>query len=116
MRTPASRSRTARSRPSAVRSIRRRAPRRSPTRSRCTTAPSDVPVRQAGLIPGELTLLAGGPPRPGSLEDVERPHVQRVLAESATLDEAAARLGINSTTLWRKRKRWVWTDPDRKLT
>ena len=33
-------------------------------------------------------------------------HRQRVLAESATLEEAATRLGINSTTLWRKRKRW----------
>jgi two-component system, NtrC family, response regulator AlgB len=43
---------------------------------------------------------------PGSLEDVERAHVQRVLAESATLEEAAASLGINPTTLWRKRKRW----------
>jgi NtrC-family two-component system response regulator AlgB len=43
---------------------------------------------------------------PGSLEDVEHAHVQRVLAESATLEEAAARLGIDATTLWRKRKRW----------
>jgi NtrC-family two-component system response regulator AlgB len=41
-----------------------------------------------------------------SLEQVERRHVQRVLAGSATLDEAAARLGIDPTTLWRKRKRW----------
>jgi len=41
-----------------------------------------------------------------SLEEVERRHIEQVLAESATLDEAAARLGINSTTLWRKRKRY----------
>src|SRR5437899_9985860 len=41
-----------------------------------------------------------------SLEDVERRHIEQVLAESATLDEAAARLGINVTTLWRKRKRY----------
>ena len=41
-----------------------------------------------------------------SLEDVERVHVQRVLTESPTLQEAALRLGINPTTLWRKRKRW----------
>jgi NtrC-family two-component system response regulator AlgB len=37
---------------------------------------------------------------------VERRHVERVLAESTTLEEAAARLGINPTTLWRKRRRY----------
>ena len=42
----------------------------------------------------------------GSLRDLERAHVQRVLAEATTLEEAATRLGINTTTLWRKRKRW----------
>src|SRR6185503_1735777 len=41
-----------------------------------------------------------------SLEATERRVVERALAESATLEEAAARLGINVTTLWRKRKRW----------
>jgi NtrC-family two-component system response regulator AlgB len=41
-----------------------------------------------------------------SLEEVERRHVQQVLASSATLEEAAGRLGIDPTTLWRKRKRW----------
>jgi len=40
------------------------------------------------------------------LEEVERRHIERVLADSATLEDAAARLGISSTTLWRKRKRW----------
>ena len=42
----------------------------------------------------------------GSLEDVERAHIRRVLEESSTLDEAAATLGINAATLWRKRKRY----------
>ena len=41
-----------------------------------------------------------------SLEATERRLVERALAESTTLEEAAARLGINVTTLWRKRKRW----------
>jgi len=41
-----------------------------------------------------------------SLEELERRHIQQVLADSATLEEAAARLGINPTTLWRKRKRY----------
>ena len=43
---------------------------------------------------------------PQSLEDVERRHIEQVLAESTTLEEAAARLGVNVTTLWRKRKRY----------
>jgi transcriptional regulator with PAS, ATPase and Fis domain len=34
---------------------------------------------------------------------MEQRHVRQVLAESSTLEEAAARLGINVTTLWRKR-------------
>jgi two-component system, NtrC family, response regulator AlgB len=41
-----------------------------------------------------------------SLDTLERRHIERVLAESATLEEASARLGINVTTLWRKRKRY----------
>ncbi|MGH7780620.1 MAG: sigma-54-dependent transcriptional regulator [Candidatus Binataceae bacterium] len=53
---------------------------------------------------------SGGAQSPGphspSLEDLEREHIRRVLAESATLEEAAAALGINVTTLWRKRKRY----------
>jgi NtrC-family two-component system response regulator AlgB len=41
-----------------------------------------------------------------SLEEVERRHIQHVIASSPTLEDAAARLGIDPTTLWRKRKRW----------
>ena len=47
-----------------------------------------------------------GDERPESLEELERAHIRRVLAESSTLEEAAERLGIDVTTLWRKRKRW----------
>jgi two-component system, NtrC family, response regulator AlgB len=41
-----------------------------------------------------------------SLEEMERQHILRVLAESSTLEQAAATLGINVATLWRKRKRY----------
>ncbi len=43
---------------------------------------------------------------PAKLNEVEKLHIARVLAESGTLREAAARLGITQTTLWRKRKRY----------
>ena len=56
-------------------------------------------------------LVAPAPPEeggdsPASLDQLERQHIARTLAESATLEEAAARLGINVTTLWRKRRRY----------
>jgi NtrC-family two-component system response regulator AlgB len=41
-----------------------------------------------------------------NLESVQRRHIEKVLADCATFEEAAARLGIGSTTLWRKRKRY----------
>jgi NtrC-family two-component system response regulator AlgB len=50
-------------------------------------------------------------PRPAaessaSLEEVERDHIRRVLADALTLEEAADTLGISVATLWRKRKRY----------
>jgi DNA-binding NtrC family response regulator len=41
-----------------------------------------------------------------SLEELERMHIVRVLAEAPTLEDAAETLGINVATLWRKRKRY----------
>jgi NtrC-family two-component system response regulator AlgB len=41
-----------------------------------------------------------------SLDDLEREHVRRVLAITASLDEAATVLGIDPSTLYRKRKRF----------
>ncbi len=41
-----------------------------------------------------------------SLEDLERRHIQHVLSSVSTLEEAAALLGINLSTLWRKRRRY----------
>ena len=40
------------------------------------------------------------------LKDLEREHILHVLAESETLGQAAATLGIAATTLWRKRKQY----------
>jgi NtrC-family two-component system response regulator AlgB len=56
------------------------------------------------VIPAAQDTAPGEPPE--TLEEVERRHIEQVLGESATLEEAAARLGVNVTTLWRKRKRY----------
>jgi NtrC-family two-component system response regulator AlgB len=42
----------------------------------------------------------------GSLDELEREHILRVLGETPTLEDAAETLGINVSTLWRKRKRY----------
>ncbi len=39
-------------------------------------------------------------------EEIEREHVLRVLARAPTLEDAARLLGIDASTLWRKRKKW----------
>jgi len=41
-----------------------------------------------------------------TLDDIEREHMMRVLARTGTFDEAAAILGIDASTLYRKRKRY----------
>lgn len=41
---------------------------------------------------------------PSTLRAVEQQHIAQVIAESSTLREAALRLGVAETTLWRKRK------------
>jgi NtrC-family two-component system response regulator AlgB len=62
----------------------------------------DLPDRLYAPAPS----VPRGAPTTLSLEELERRHIEQALAESETLEEAAARLGINPTTLWRKRKRY----------
>ncbi|EMH4719901.1 sigma-54-dependent Fis family transcriptional regulator [Pseudomonas aeruginosa] len=52
---------------------------------------------------------ANSAPRIGeslSLEDLEKAHITAVMASSATLDQAAKTLGIDASTLYRKRKQY----------
>ena len=59
------------------------------------------PDRVASLFP--VRPFVGGD---FSLDDVEREHILRVTARTTTLEEAAAILKIDTSTLWRKRKRY----------
>jgi NtrC-family two-component system response regulator AlgB len=76
----------------------------------------NVLERAVALATGETIGMAELPPwvvAPEShptdgatLGELERHEVRRAVAESPTLQEAAARLGIDRTSLWRMRKRW----------
>ena len=61
----------------------------------------------------DLPTQIGEPPRPVlevggrvSLEQLESEHIRRVLASVATIEEASEVLGIDPSTLYRKRKRY----------
>lgn len=45
-----------------------------------------------------------------TLEEIERAHVNAVIAQSRTMEDAASSLGIDDSTLWRKRKRYEEQD------
>ncbi len=65
-------------------------------------APDDLP----DVLFRESAAPLGETPTAASLEALEREHIVRVLGESPTLEDAAETLGINVSTLWRKRKRY----------
>ena len=68
-----------------------------------TIRAEDLPDRLLAPVP---PAAPAAPDCELSLNQLERRHIEQVLADAATLEEAAARLGINVTTLWRKRKRY----------
>jgi len=68
--------------------------------------PAAFPERIAATQPAPVAL--GGP---FTLEQIEREHILRVMASTPTLDEAARNLGIDASTLWRKRKKFEGEPP-----
>jgi NtrC-family two-component system response regulator AlgB len=66
-------------------------------------------VVEPSLLPRKLAESAPPAPAVGAdvrLDQLEREHIERVLARTASLEEAARVLGIDASTLWRKRKRY----------
>ncbi|MBK1859194.1 sigma-54-dependent transcriptional regulator [Cerasicoccus arenae] len=62
----------------------------------------------ASDLPDDFIADENGGPRPGqliSLADLEEAHIRRILAKSESLEQAAEILGIDTATLYRKRKR-----------
>ena len=71
-----------------------------------------TPDTQVGLehLPGQLTAAGAARVELGAavtLEELEAEHIRRVMASSPSLDEAAKVLGIDPSTLYRKRSRAV---------
>jgi NtrC-family two-component system response regulator AlgB len=62
---------------------------------------TDLPA-QIGLPPPGPEVQVGGAV---SLAQLEAEHIRRILASTASLEEAARILDIDPSTLWRKRKR-----------
>ena len=61
-----------------------------------------LPIAAAGAQPTPVASVGA----PISLDTLEREHVARVVAQSSSLEAAARTLGIDATTLQRKRKRY----------
>ncbi len=69
----------------------------------CQTEWVGIECLPDNLVPSELSPDIGDPI---SLEKVEELHIRRVLAASRSLQEAAAILGVDQATLWRRRKKY----------
>ena len=68
-----------------------------------------APVIEPAAFPERVAAAASSAAHVGghfTLEEIEREHILRVLASSATFEDAARILGVDASTLWRKRKKY----------
>ena len=63
---------------------------------------ADLPTQVGATHPHSATEVGGAV----TLEQLEAEHIRRVLAATPTIDQAAVTLGIDPSTLYRKRKRY----------
>lgn len=75
---------------------------------RCVIMSGAGPLDVAGLPPGIANYKPpNGSAAPlASLAEMEKAHIQEVILQTGSLEEAARVLGIDPATLWRKRKRY----------
>ncbi len=65
--------------------------------------PAAFPERiRAAMSHGDALQVGGD----FTLEQLERDHIEKVLARTTTAEEAAKILGIDASTLWRKRRKF----------
>jgi len=71
------------------------------------------PVLEPRAFPERIAGARGQIPTVGghfTVDEIERAHIMAIVGQSKTMEEAAAVLGIDDSTLWRKRKRYEEAD------
>jgi NtrC-family two-component system response regulator AlgB len=67
------------------------------------------PLVELNHLPSQIGSPAAASPTAGepvTLDQMEAEHIRRILAATATMEDAAERLGIDPSTLYRKRKKY----------
>ncbi|MDG5473996.1 helix-turn-helix domain-containing protein, partial [Jeotgalibacillus sp. ET6] len=73
----------------------------------CDGEEIDVGDLSERVVPGPARAVAPHVGGDFTLEEIERAHIEKILARGLTYDDAARLLGIDDSTLWRKRRRFT---------